>query len=171
MITISSSISLKQRRDILQYAKYCAKELGIKKKIKIEIYPKNTNSRGHCGLYSKKSSVYFVIWINSYHQDWFKTRREILGHEIQHAAQFEYKRLTYKGQNLYFLGKRTNSLRYFDRPEEVEARLISDYLEKKWIAKYKEEEHKETVKFLKFCFGIDKLYSVVDKLKKLFRIG
>jgi hypothetical protein len=130
MITISGLITPEQKREILNYAKFCAKELGVRGNILITVSLYGNDN----GMVSQLAANKFEIWLNKALIGGREQRllRETLGHEFQHIKQFQQKRLEIKGSLLYFEGVSMAAVPYIQRPFEVEARRAGRELLEKW---------------------------------------
>lgn len=131
MITISGLISAEHKKEILEYAEFCCKEIPIGPGVKILIV---VSLHGHdLGNINQLSQNKYEIWINkalSGRDLW-----ETLGHELYHARQFQSGRLTIKSDNLYFNGVCMTPIPYLEQPFEIEARKVGRELWGKWIKK------------------------------------
>lgn len=131
MITVSGLISAQEKNKVLKYAKFCARDLKLKSNTEILI------TVSLCGVdYGQINQLRgnkYQIWINKClsEENWKLT----LGHELQHAKQFEEKRLEIKGNLLYFEGVCMNSVPYIKRPFEVEAKKVGRELREVFLKK------------------------------------
>lgn len=128
-ISLTGLIPDKTKREILNYAKFCCKELLIGPRVKILIV---VSLHGHdLGNIAQLSQNKYEIWINkaSSGRDLWET----LGHEICHVWQFQSGRLTIKSDNLYFNGVCMTPIPYLEQPFEIEARKVGRELWGKWI--------------------------------------
>ena len=126
MITISGLITPEQKREILEYAKFCAKELKVRGNILITVSLYGNDN----GMVSQLAANKFEIWLNKALSG--RILRETLGHELKHIQQFQQKRLEIKGSLLYFEGVSMAAVPYIQRPFEVEARRAGRELLEKW---------------------------------------
>ena len=117
MITISGLISAEHKKEILKYAKFCCRELGIKRiKILITVSLHGNDN----GIVSQLAANKYEIWLNKALSG--RVLWETLGHELCHIKQFLDKRLEIRSGLIYFEGVSMAAVPYLKRPFEVEAR-------------------------------------------------
>lgn len=117
MITISGLISAEHKKEILEYAEFCCRKLGIKKtKILITVSLHGNDN----GIVSQLAANKYEIWLNKALSG--RVLWETLGHELCHIKQFQQKRLEIRSGLIYFEGVSMAAVPYLKRPFEVEAR-------------------------------------------------
>ena len=118
MITISGLISAEHKKEILNYAKFCCKEIPIGPRVKILI---TVSLHGNDnGIVSQLAANKYEIWLNKALSG--RVLWETLGHELCHIKQFLDKRLEIRSGLIYFEGVSMAAVPYLKRPFEVEAR-------------------------------------------------